>query len=464
MVGLSDIPSVGKLVDRISNAAVDAIFRGFRYMFCYKDLVKTLDSQVEKANTEEERVSTKVAAERANGELIKPHVDKWQKEAEEIKESAHKFAEKYKNRHSCRCIQCVPIPNPVSRFRLGREAVQKTERLTELINSGKELLANEIAHLAPGENLPKTNTEFQEFQSRKYAYVELWHALITESSPVLGIYGMPGVGKTRMMEQLWKDAEEKKIFNKVTRGNVGNEKLDVIHLQKQIAGHLDCNFVSEDNVESRASQLKQSLLNAGKTLVILDDSNGFQNLLTSREEKVCLSNKCQTLVKITPLQSDEAWDQFKNIVNSAQIDSMHDESLAKKVCDKCGGLPLLIQAISKALQFETHNSWVDALEQLEKGEFVNIPGVEPQVYACVELSINKLHGDAKSCLFLCSLFDEDADIPMSKLIQLATGSHLVSGILGKLGYYQWLILSDRLLCCSIPKKMIVSNFMMSSEM
>uniref|UniRef100_A0A175YG88 NB-ARC domain-containing protein n=1 Tax=Daucus carota subsp. sativus TaxID=79200 RepID=A0A175YG88_DAUCS len=271
MVGLSDIPSVGKLVDRISNAAVDAIFRGFRYMFCYKDLVKTLDSQVEKANTEEERVSTKVAAERANGELIKPHVDKWQKEAEEIKESAHKFAEKYKNRHSCRCIQCVPIPNPVSRFRLGREAVQKTERLTELINSGKELLANEIAHLAPGENLPKTNTEFQEFQSRKYAYVELWHALITESSPVLGIYGMPGVGKTRMMEQLWKDAEEKKIFNKVTRGNVGNEKLDVIHLQKQIAGHLDCNFVSEDNVESRASQLKQSLLNAGKTLVILDD-------------------------------------------------------------------------------------------------------------------------------------------------------------------------------------------------
>ena len=236
-------------------------------------------------------------------------------------------------------------------------------------------------------------------------------------------------------------------------------------------------------MESRASQLKQSLLNAGKTLVILDDvwreipldvigipcgdgnsPMGSKILLTSREKKVCLSNKCQTLVKITPLQSDEAWDQFKNIVNSAQINSMHDESLAKKVCDKCGGLPLLIQAISKALQFETHNSWVDALEQLEKGEFVNIPGVEPQVYACVELSINKLHGDAKSCLFLCSLFDEDADIPMSKLIQLATGSHLVSGILGKLGYYQWLILSDRLLCCSIPKKMIVSNFMMSSEM
>ncbi|KAL1830759.1 hypothetical protein ACET3Z_000410 [Daucus carota] len=378
-------------------------------------------------------------AERANGKLIEPHVDKWQKEAEEIKESAEKFAETYKNRQSWRCIQCLPIPNPVSRFRLGREAVQKTERLTELINSGKELLANEIAYLAPAENLPKGNTEFQEFQSRKDSYGELWRALTTDSSPIVGIYGMPGVGKTRMMEQVWKEAREKNIFNKVTRANVGNEKLDVIQLQTQIAGYLDCNFVSEVNAESRASQLKQSLLNAGKTLVILDDvwreipldvigiPCGSKILLTSREEKVCLSNKCQTLVKITPLWNDEAWDQFKNIVGPAQIDSMHDESLAKKVCDKCGGLPLLIHAIGKALQFETHNSWVDAFEQLEKGEFVNIPGVEPQVYACVELSINKLHGDAKSCLFLCCLFDEDANIPIRKLIRLATGSQLVSG-------------------------------------
>ncbi|KAL1830760.1 hypothetical protein ACET3Z_000411 [Daucus carota] len=403
MVGLADIPCVGKVVDRISDAAVDALFRGFRYMFCYKDLVKTLDSQVENANTEEERVSRKVTAERAN------------------------------------------------------EAVKKTERLTELINSGKELLANEIAYLAPAENLPKGNTEFQEFQSRKDSYGELWRVLTTDSSPIVGIYGMPGVGKSRMMEQVWKEAREKNIFNKVTRANVGNEKLDVIQLQTQIAGYLDCNFVSEVNAERRASQLKQSLLNAGKTLVILDDvwreipldvigiPCGSKILLTSREEKVCLSNKCQTHVKITPLWPDEAWDQFKNIVGPAQIDSMHDESLAKKVCNKCGGLPLLIHAIGKALQFETHNSWVDAFEQLEKGESVNIPGVEPQVYACVELSINKLHGDAKSCLFLCCLFDEDADIPIRKLIRLATGSQLVSGESRVLSMVDTLISSSLLL-------------------
>ncbi|KAL1830768.1 hypothetical protein ACET3Z_000419 [Daucus carota] len=438
MVGLADIPIVGKLVDRISDAAVETIFRGFRYMFFYKNLVKTLDSQVEKANTEEERVSRKVAAERANGKLIEPHVDRWQKKAEEIKESAEKFAEEYKNRHSWRCIQCLPIPNPVSRFRLGREAVQKTKELTELINSGKELLANEIAHLAPNENLPKSNTEFQDFQSRKDSYGELWRALTTDSSPIVGIYGMPGVGKTRMMEQIWKEAKEKNIFNKVARANV-------------------------DNAESRASQLKQSLLNASKTLVILDDvwreipldfigipigdGNSSKILSTSREENVCRHNNCKTLVKITPLRPDEAWDQFKKIVGTAQIDSMHDRALARKVCDKCGGLPLLIHAIGKALQIQTHNTWVDAFEQLEKGEFVNIPGVEPQVYACVELSINKLHIDAKSCLFVCCLFPEDYNIPVKKVIQLATGSQLVSGESRVLSMVDTLISSSLLLDC-----------------
>ncbi|XP_063947096.1 disease resistance protein At4g27190-like [Daucus carota subsp. sativus] len=461
MPGIADIPILGKLVDGISDAAVAAIFCGFRYMFCYKDLVKTFESQVEKASMEEDRVSTKVAAERANGKLIQPHVDKWQKEAAKIKESTEKFAEKYKNRHSWRCIQCLPITNPVSRFRLGREAVKKTERLTDLIDSGKELLANDIAHPVRAENLPKSTTEFQEFQSRKDSYGELWHALTTDSSPIVGIYGMPGVGKTRMMEQLWEEAAEKKIFNKFARANVGKEELNVIHLQKQIAEDLGCTFDSQDNAESRASQLKQSLLNAGKTLVILDDvwreipldfigipcSMGSKILLTSREKNVCLGNKCKTLVKITPLPNDEAWDQFKNIVGSDRIDSLKDESLAKKVCGKCGGLPLLIHVISKALQFETHNSWVDALEQLEKGEFVNIPDVEAQVYTCVKWSINKLHGDAMSCLFLCCLFNEDTDIPIKKLIRLATGSQLVSGESRVLSMVDTLRSSSLLLDC-----------------
>ncbi|KAL1825327.1 hypothetical protein DCAR_0313475 [Daucus carota subsp. sativus] len=426
MVGLADIPCLGKIVERVSDATVDSLFRGCGYMFCYKDLVKVLDKEIQKLNIQEERVSAKTVEKRADGKIIKGHVLEWQKEVEAIQKNAKEFTEKYKKRSSW------------------REAEHKAKRVTELYDSGKDLLSNEIAYLPPVENLPTTDTMFQDFESRKDAFRKVWEALVTEgSSRILGIYGMPGVGKTRMMEQIWKEAKEKKIFDKVTRADVGNEKLDVIELQKQIASHLDCHYESSDDKKHRANQLKNSIVNGGKILVILDDvwreiplddigiptDDGCRVniLLTSRKEDACLRNNCKHPVNITTLEVDKAWDLFRNTVGACQIDSLQDESLVKKVCKKCGGLPLLIHAVGKALQFTSHDSWKDALRQLEKGKFENIAGIDSEVYACVKLSIDRLPDDAKSCLFLCSLYREDADIQIKKLIQIATSSLVDDG-------------------------------------
>ncbi|KAL1834474.1 hypothetical protein ACET3Z_004125 [Daucus carota] len=197
MVGLSDIPFVGKALDRVSDVAVDAVFRGFRYMFCYKDGINDLNTEIEKLGIQMDNMSRKATAEKANGKKIDHRVLKWQKDVEDIQERAKTSFEAYKNRSSWKCISCLPIAKPDSRFRLGREAVQISKKVIKLTDIGKELLVNEIAHMPPVENLPKSDTEFQNFQSRKDAYEELWEALETESdSPILGIYGMPGVGKT----------------------------------------------------------------------------------------------------------------------------------------------------------------------------------------------------------------------------------------------------------------------------
>ncbi|KAL1827800.1 hypothetical protein ACET3Z_006212 [Daucus carota] len=440
MVGLSDIPVLGNFVDRISDATVEALFRGLRYLFCYKELVNVLNSEIDKVNIQQGRVSKKSDEERSDGKVIEDHVLRWQTEVKEMQDSAKEFSEKYQSRASWTCFKCLPIPKPVSRFRLGREAVLNAKKATELVKSGKDLLANEIAHLPPADNLPKTDAAFQDFRSRKGVYYKLWEMLVAEnSSLILGIYGMPGVGKTRMMEQIWKEVTEKKIFKKVARANVGNEKLDVLKLQNQIAGHLGCHFESQDNVESRASQLKNCLINGGKILLVFDDvwgeipldyiigtsfgesstSKGSKILLTSRRQDVCLRNKCTHPVQITTLRDEEAWDLFQDSVGTSHIDSLPDETLAKEVCARCAGLPLLICAVGKALQFMSYHVWKDALQKLEKGK---IDGIDSQVYACVKLSIDRLQDDAKLCLFLCSLFPEDADIDIRKLIQFAIGS------------------------------------------
>ncbi|XP_017238231.1 probable disease resistance protein At4g27220 [Daucus carota subsp. sativus] len=456
MVGLADIPIVGKFVEKVSEYTVDAVFRGLHDMFCYQTLVNNLNSEIEKLNIEKEKMSRKVREEKANGKAIEHYVVKWEADVEKIQMSGDK-----EPAPSCSCIQHLPIPNPISRFRIGRNAVKKAEAVTQLTISGREHLIGGIAYLPEVIIMPNSDTTFEEFQSRKDAYQKLWDSLVGEDGHLIhGIYGMAGVGKTRMMEQFWEDAIKKKIFKKAVRVNVGSENVDKTRFQEQIAGLLDCKLESEV-MEKRASQLENSLRNGDKILLILDDvwrdirldniigtpfdngsssSKGSKILFTSREQEVCLVNKCQHIVEIKTLSPDEALYMFKKIVGAADLNNpLPDESLVKEVCDKCGELPLLIHAVGKALKGKPHYWWKDAQDQLKKGKFEEIPGVDPQVYTGIKLSIDYLQNDdAKSCLFLCSMFPEDANINMKMLIQLATGSQLIpsgeSRVLAMLDY------------------------------
>uniref|UniRef100_A0A165ZK31 Uncharacterized protein n=1 Tax=Daucus carota subsp. sativus TaxID=79200 RepID=A0A165ZK31_DAUCS len=442
MVGLADIPIVGKFVEKVSEYTVDAVFRGLHYMFCYQTLVNDLKSEIEKLNIEKEKISRKVMEEKANGKTIEDYVVKWEIDVEEIQKSAQELSPSYS------CIQHLPIPNPISRFRIGRNAMKKAEAVTQLTNSGKEHLTGGIAYLPEVIIMPNSDTTFEEFQSRKDAYQKLWDSLVNEDGPLIhGIYGMAGVGKTRMMEQFWEDAIKKKIFKKAVRVNVGSENVEKTKLQEQIAGLLDCNLASEV-MERRASQLENSLRNGDKILLILDDvwrdihldniigtpfdngsssSKGSKILFTSRKKEVCLHNNCKNFIEVQTLSPDEALYLFKKTVGSADSNNpLPDESLVKEVCDKCGQLPLLIHAVGKALKGKPHYWWKDAHDQLKKGKFEEITDVDPQVYIGIKLSIDYLQNDdAKSCLFLCSMFPEDANIDMKMLIQLATGSQLI---------------------------------------
>ncbi|WOG93441.1 hypothetical protein DCAR_0312725 [Daucus carota subsp. sativus] len=67
-----------------------------------------------------------------------------------------------------------------------------------------------------------------------FRQLKMYQQMILRSktlSPEKMLMGSAGVGKTRMMEEIWKGTKEENI----TRADVGNEKLDVIQLQNQIA-------------------------------------------------------------------------------------------------------------------------------------------------------------------------------------------------------------------------------------
>ncbi|KAL8127653.1 hypothetical protein AgCh_014526 [Apium graveolens] len=101
MVGVADVPCIGKFVDKVSDYTVEAVFRGLKYIFFYKSLVDQLNSETDKLNIQMDNMSREVEKEKDNGKIIKTHVLKWQDDATELKKNGKEYSP------SCSCIPCT---------------------------------------------------------------------------------------------------------------------------------------------------------------------------------------------------------------------------------------------------------------------------------------------------------------------------------------------------------------------
>ncbi|XP_022717713.1 probable disease resistance protein At4g14610 [Durio zibethinus] len=155
---------------------------------------------------------------------------------------------------------------------------------------------------------------------------EILGYLMNNEVQKIGIYGMPGVGKTSVIKlvnnELLKDTNQ---FNIVVWITV-SRKCGVIELQNKIAQAISA-VISEDEDETiREGMLPEILAQKGRYVLILDDvldnfsleevvipeptaSNGSKLVLTSRSLDVCRRMDCQ-VIKMEPLPGAEAWTLF----------------------------------------------------------------------------------------------------------------------------------------------------------
>ncbi|KAH7844831.1 hypothetical protein Vadar_032139 [Vaccinium darrowii] len=99
------------------------------------------------------------------------------------------------------------------------------------------------------------------------------------------------------------------------------------------------------------------------------------------------------------------------------------------VANECGGLPIAIVMVARALKGKGKSSWDSALEQLRKSIGKNVRGVEDKVFNSLELSFSFLKSkEAQRCFLLCSLYSEDYDIPIEDLVRYGYGCELFEGI------------------------------------
>ncbi|XP_017613635.2 disease resistance protein SUMM2-like [Gossypium arboreum] len=125
----------------------------------------------------------------------------------------------------------------------------------------------------------------------------------------------------------------------------------------------------------------------------------------------------QKKIKVECLETERAWELFQDNVGDETLNSHPDiPNLAKQVAERCGGLPLALIAIGRAMACKTTlGEWNYAIEMLKRWA---LPKMENEVFSLLKFSYDNLPNATMKCCFLyCCLYPEDYCIPKKRLVE-----------------------------------------------
>ncbi|KAF6141860.1 hypothetical protein GIB67_003231 [Kingdonia uniflora] len=404
--------------------------RHLGYLFHHRRNVDDLRLKVERELLSlEADVRTKVELARSRGEVIRQVVDGWLNKVETTRtetSALHDGAVEITT-----CFQGWFF----ARYRLGKKAKRKTDFVVELLKEGENLINNPISNLAPIPSIPVQH--FDAFASRHSTKHQIIKALENDQNFIVGVYGMPGVGKTTLMKELRELVEDIKSFDMVVMATI-SQKPDLKAIQTEIAEKLGMEL-KENSITARAERLWARLEQESKILVILDDlweevelaklgiiryRKGCKVVITTRNLDICNSMNTQENIEVQVLSEKDSWELFRqNAGECIDSDALH--VVAKEVVNECKGLPLAIVTLGKALKNKKFGIWVDASRQLKKSSF---EGMSP-VITSIKYSYDNLEtNESRLCFLFCCLFPEDHKITNDDLLGYVTGEEIFGDV------------------------------------
>ncbi|CAA7409662.1 unnamed protein product [Spirodela intermedia] len=333
-----------------------------------------------------------------------------------------------------------------SSYRLGCEAAECLKEVQRLKTQKNNLLP-QLIPAPPPAVVPQPISSASIVDAEK-TLSEIRSLLEDNEAPVIGIYGLGGIGKTTLLKAI--NNEPASRFDLVIWVTVSKE-LDILKVQEDIAVRLGYSRPGKGQGQTllahptdRVNTLL-SALSRRNFLLLLDDlwekldleavgvpfSSSFRNgskvFFTTRSEKVCNDMDAHGKVKVPLLNRKSSWTLFcqKRGKGEDQWNDLSIRSLAEAVCQKCGGLPITLITVGRAMaDATTHAEWKEALMAL-KGIPVEL-GDMTEVLILLEFSFDRLKDtSAKECLLYCALFQEDHNILISELIDYWVGEGLL---------------------------------------
>ncbi|XP_073224379.1 putative disease resistance protein At5g05400 isoform X1 [Cicer arietinum] len=409
------------------------VIREVQYFLCVNKVMNDLENEKEVLASERDNLLIRVAQAKERTEVIEKPVEKWLNDVENLLRAVEDLVQRMETDNNC-FQGWFPT---CRRYLLCKQMVQEISTIGKL--KGK---SNDIQPFSHRAQLPgiqyHSSEDFIYFESTKLAYNELMEALKDDCISIIGVYGLGGCGKTTLVTEVGKKSEELDMFDKVISITVSRTPNNR-GIQGKIADMLNLKLM-EESEEGRAQRIWLRLKDNKRILLILDDlwrefhlkdigirldnvnRSTWKILVTTRREHVCTLMDCQKNIHLGLLSEDESWTLFRKF---ARIDDEYSElldSVPRRICNECKGLPITIKTIGSSLKGRQEIEWQQAFDMLRDSKASNDEDTLMPTLNCFKFSYDYLQRPEAQRLFLmCSLFPEDYHIPIEDLMRYAIG-------------------------------------------
>ncbi|KAJ0075069.1 hypothetical protein Patl1_34924 [Pistacia atlantica] len=269
---------------------------------------------------------------------------------------------------------------------------------------------------------------------------EVWNCLVGEEVGIVGIYGTGGVGKTTLLKQI-----NNKFCNELQGFDlliwvVVSKVPNLEKIQEDIGKKIGLNNESwkTRSVQEKAGDIFK-ILSSKKFVLLLDDIWKWIDLtevgvpipnskpvskvvFTTRFFEVCGTMNTNKDFKVEYLTDEEAWKLFEKNLKSEVLEHPDIPQFAEVVAKECGGLPLALLTVSRAMSCKKKPQEWRYAANLLRNSASKFAGMGKEVYPLLKFSYDSLPSDKiRSCLLYCSLYPEDFQISTQDLIECWIG-------------------------------------------
>ncbi|XWS11151.1 hypothetical protein CRYUN_Cryun38cG0059000 [Craigia yunnanensis] len=419
----------------VGNLATECALPCLSYFFHFGKIVDDFKLRRNQLELKIDRVKNDVDAAIRQTDVVEKDVEDWLTRAEKELREAQSLDEEIERK---KCFTWCP--NWGWRCLMTKKVAKKTLCISKILETSDFQRVGYHTPLQGIEFFP--SKDFMPCESSISTFKEIIRAINTNGVNMIGLYGMPGVGKTTLATEVGKHVKEQKLFDYVVMITM-SQNPNINKIQDKIAELLGLKF--EASTEEVKAEVLWRRLKGVKILIIIDDVwNEFKLqtigipfddehdvckiLLTTRRQQVCVQMNCQEKFQLNILSEDEAWALFKDNAGLKDVSSTLND-VAKEVSRECKGLPLAIVIIGKSLKGATLNRWKATNMRLKDSRHSDNEDVCEGIYNRLQLSYDYLKGDnIRSCFLLCALFPEDCDIDIESLMVFGIGYGLFSNI------------------------------------